>query len=246
MLTRITITLLLLACLSHAEQPPPEPSNPTTEDERNHANAHAKLRSLNSMSTRDLRSAVAASSNHHVVTEPGQPLGGGSPNPPKTGQEWIERMTCKSDLVVLGRVTKQISNLSENGGIVFSDYYFQVTETLFSKTGSKWTRVVVVLPGGRVETPGGVIETRFAGLHGIPVGGPPFHLLFLRQIKNAEIPNDSFHLADLAGSFFLFPNHPKNFSPSADASLKQLLGDMTREQLIAAVKQTSSTCRGEK
>jgi hypothetical protein len=245
MLSRTIFGLLVIACFSYGHQPP-TPSKPTTDDERYHATLHAKLRSINAFSGLDLKAQLAASPAHHVITYLETPMLVESPNPPKTAAEWVQYLTCQSNLVVLGYVTKQVSSLSENTGIVFSDYYFQVNETLFTRLPTKMTRVVVVLPGGRVEEPDGIIETRFKALHGIPVGGPPFHLLFLLHNNHEGMPDDSFHLAHLFGSFFLFPDHAKNFSSAAESSLPGIFEEATREQMIQAVKQSSSVCGGSK
>ncbi len=249
MISRIILGVLLIACFCigaqpPTPQPPPVPSKPTTDDERNNANLHAKLRAYKG-NPHSLTAAVKALPSHHLITYM-EVDRAASPNPPKTGQEYIQAITCKSDLVVLGNVTKQISSLSEDGGAVFSDYYFNVTQTLYSKQNLNQQRVVVVLRGGRVETPDGIIEVRFKNLHGIPVGGPPFHLLFLKRITQEGMPSDSFFLSDLYGAFFLYPDHPINFSATAteDAGLTRLVGKMSRTQMIEAVRTSAGACGG--
>lgn len=169
-----------------------------------------------------------------------------SPNGPKTAEEWLQDTVCQSDLVVLGRVSKQVSSLTENSGIVFSDYYFQISNVLYANETYKSKIAVVVLPGGNIQTPDGLIETHFEALSGVPVGGPPYHLLFLRRVEDDGMSPDSFFLTNLNGAFYLAPDHVVNFSSFDQDRLKLLFGTTTRDQMIANIKTAAAVCGGAK
>jgi hypothetical protein len=221
-------------------------ASPNTEDEKSHAQKHSKLSQLNSLSSHDLRRAAQASPGHHAGARLGVPSMALSPNGPKTPEEWLQDIVCQSDLVVLGNVSKQVSSLTENGGLVFSDYYFHISNVLYAKEPYKSKIAVLVLPGGRIKTPDGVLETHFEALSGVPVGGPPYHLLFLRRIKEDGMSPDSFFLTNLNGALYLAPDHVVNFSSIGQERQKLLFGTMTRDQMIAKIKTAAAACRGAK
>jgi hypothetical protein len=103
--------------------------------------------------------------------------------PPFNLNEFLRRMTCDSDAVLVGQVKDKVSQLTENGEFTFTDYQVITEVILKNNTAAPinpQSTIIVTRPGGAILLNGKVIR-------GIDLSYKPFELggrvlLFLKFI----------------------------------------------------------------
>jgi hypothetical protein len=167
-------------------------------------------------------------------------------------QYWTGDQTCRADLVVIGRVKRQVCGLTSDESNVISDYYFTVEETVFSHASA--TRpvigsvVVVTGLGGTVNLREGQASTKIVGLTDFEDEGR--YLLFLKTaletvdlgfIKFSMNHPDDYELTGTDAAFVLKQSgSPMNiYRP-----LEELLGkDLSKLDTTSMINLVTSVAR---
>jgi hypothetical protein len=126
-----------------------------------------------------LSQLVAERGDVRLVRYAGTPILPRSPN----GNDFLQKLTCESDAVIIGDVKSKLSQISEEGSFLFTDYSLSVQEVLKNATRapiSPGGEVTVTRTGGAVKLNGHTIRTVDLAQRSLEVGGR--YLLFLRLI----------------------------------------------------------------
>ncbi|MGA7411950.1 MAG: hypothetical protein WBW33_15840 [Bryobacteraceae bacterium] len=162
---------------------------------------------------------------------------GGSP---VTLESWTADQLCKSDLVVVASFNRQVSGLTQDNGLVISDYYVTIEQQLYSRNGGTTllpgSSLVVNGLGGSTVLTEGRASTTVAGATAFQRG--MLYLLFLKSI-----PGDSdFELTDLGGAFILKPGeNPVNTYRLTQNKLKSYLSALDSNALVNTVRLMATT-----
>lgn len=229
-----------LICQNNSE---PDTS-PKTQEEANRILQHGALQKYSRMSTR--RSLVEALRESHG--RPAEVLIGPPDiaNSPRGQTDYLRHWTggqvCQADLVVVGRMDRQVSGLTRDEALVTSDYYFRLEEIVYSRTmsglPSKGSALVVNDVGGTVDLPEGRASTRVLGLTSFEPGKS--YLLFLR---NLGAPGD-YEPSDECGAFFLPQSGPpRNLCQLDQESLARYLSKLDSTSLVSFVASVGSGAR---
>jgi hypothetical protein len=145
--------------------------------------------------------------------------------PPFNLSEFLRNMTCDADAVLIGQVKDKVSQLTENGEFIFTDYEVTVEEILKNNAESPispQSNITVTRQGGAIQLNGKVIR-------GVDLSFKPFELgsrvlLFLRFIP----ATGAYETFRSEGSFVLIGNEmvkltkeslPTELEGEKDASL---------------------------
>jgi hypothetical protein len=150
---------------------------------------------------KDLRDLARTEAGDVEIRIP-PPLGGGDPHSPEPNlNELFKHITCDSDAIVIGIVTGQSSQFTDNGESIFTDYEIAVEKALKSNNAAPiltGDSITVTRPGGTVSYNGKkvrVVDSIFK-----PLNVNKRYLLFLRHVQSlgayVEIPGGgSFRLS---------------------------------------------------
>jgi hypothetical protein len=110
-------------------------------------------------------------------------LGGTTEVPPPSLNEFIQDTSCNADSIVIGTVTSKLSQLTSDGGFVFTDYTINVEEILKnnnSKSIQPDSSIIVARPGGKVRLNGHIVLAVDKSAKSLVNGDR--YLLFLKNI----------------------------------------------------------------
>ncbi len=119
-----------------------------------------------------------------VLIKVGPPLQGMTRNPiPISLQEFLRKLACDSNAVVIGSVKDNTSQMTENEDFVFTDYQFIIEEVLKDYAAYHiipQTEITVTRPGGKVQLEGKIVQAIDASF--MPLNEGKHYLLFLNHI----------------------------------------------------------------
>lgn len=119
-----------------------------------------------------------------VLIKVGPPLEGVTRNPTSLSlQDFLIKLACDSDAVVIGRVKNKSSQMTENEDFVFTDYQFTVDEVLKDYIADHiipQTEISVTRPGGRIQIKGKIVQAIDVSF--MPLSEGKRYLLFLHRI----------------------------------------------------------------
>ena len=146
--------------------------------------AHSKL-FLGVGTGKKITDLITTESEVRIVSAP--PAAGDTPSGrPLSALDFIERITCKSDMIVVGSIVSKTSQLTADEDYVFTDFTVNV-ETVLDRDKS-WIKpnstIVISRPGGRVVLDGHLITAENQEAGTISVGKK--YLLFLKNIPNSK------------------------------------------------------------
>lgn len=116
----------------------------------------------------------------HGAEPPVRPYGPDYTRP----SEYLSKITCSSDAIVIGRPTGETSALTEGENFIFSDHSFAVEEVLKNNPRQSIqpsTEIVVTRPGGRLKLGNRWIRAEDEDFKPFQLGGR--YLLYLRFIS---------------------------------------------------------------
>jgi hypothetical protein len=160
---------------------------------------------------------------------------------PLSVNEILAKITCKADVVVLGRVKDQASQLTENESFVFTDYVVVVEQVLKSGESSSVTdssEITVTGPGGTIVLNGKRVSAVDESFLPLKTGGQ--YILFLRMIPatGAYMPIEN------GDSFEVQGNQIKTVKK---VPYDRVTAEHTRLSLINQVRAAAAThCNGAK
>lgn len=126
-----------------------------------------------------LSQLVAERGDVRLVRYAGTPILPRSPN----GNDFLQKLACEADAVVVGEVKSKFSQISEEGAFLFTDYDLSVQEVLKNASRAPIppaAEVTVTRTGGAAKLNGHTISTVDLAQKPLAVGGR--YLLFLRLI----------------------------------------------------------------
>lgn len=103
---------------------------------------------------------------------------------PEIPEKYFGKLAHASDAVVHGRVTKKISQITEDDAFVFTDYDVVVTEVLKNNVTAPidtGAMITVTRPGGRVVLDGVIVEAEDRAFEPLPINSNDV-VLFLKYI----------------------------------------------------------------
>ena len=103
---------------------------------------------------------------------------------PQTPESYFGELVRASDAVIRGRVTKKLSQVTEDGAFIFTDYDMELREVLKNSSAiplAIGATITVTRPGGKVVTDGIVVKASDQAFGPLPLDGRTV-LLFLRYI----------------------------------------------------------------
>ena len=150
--------------------------------------------------------------------------------------EYLQALTCASitDAVVIGRISRKASQLTESGRFVFTDYDLEVREILKKPSGASVDNVITITdPGGAVRLDGRNIFATISREQPLRIGQS--YILFLRRLKDS----DSYRLIGDRGIF--------TFSQEQVKPTHYKFGDgFTYNDIVAQIRLTSVSCQSGK
>jgi hypothetical protein len=106
----------------------------------------------------------------------------------QTPESYFGHLVHASDAVIRGSVKAKISQITEDGAFVFTDYDVVLTEVLKDNSdkplGTVGSTIIVTRPGGKVLIDGIIVKASDRGFEPLPLNRPL--LLFLRYIPETE------------------------------------------------------------
>jgi hypothetical protein len=135
-----------------------------------------------------------------VLIKVGPPLEGVTRNPtPISLQDFLRKLACDSDAVVIGRVKEKSSQMTESEDFVFTDYQLTVDEVLKDSAGRiiPQTEIIVTKPGGKIQIGGKIIQAIDVSFMALSEGKR--YLLFLHRIP----PTGAYKAVNSVSSFEL-------------------------------------------
>lgn len=117
--------------------------------------------------------------------------------------EFMERMACDSDAVVLGMIENRSSQLTETGDFIFTDYDIKVEEVLKNNSVAaiqSSETITVTRPGGAVSLNGQIYRVKDKSFRNLQPGKT--YLLFLDFIPNTK----AYQPVNSEGSFLIGEN----------------------------------------
>ena len=154
-----------------------------------------------------------------------------------TDADEVRRITCAADAVVVGKITSQVSQITENQKFIFTDYGFLVQEVLKNGTVGvvqQESEITITRPGGAVLIAGKRITAIDDSV--LPLRRGKQYLLFLRYLPETE----SFRSIDTGESYELAGNDVKALrSTSTDL----IAAKHNSNSLLSEIKTAAGGCR---
>lgn len=103
----------------------------------------------------------------------------------ESSESYFERLTQESDAVVLGKATERISQITDDGNFVFTDYAVAIKEILKNNANApldSGTTITVTSPGGKVLIDDVIVKTSSNAFGSLPINNH-YLVLFLTSIK---------------------------------------------------------------
>jgi hypothetical protein len=170
-----------------------------TEQERTHSKLYTHYLPLRGNHT--ITALVAEAKGQSRIVETGVFVGLSELPEPRTTEEYFGELSRMSDIVIRGRVTTKVSQISEDDGFLFTDYDVTVIEVLKTsadnplETGAK---IIVTRPGGKVLVDGVIVKAGDDSFTPFPVNNHDL-LLFLKLIPQTR----AYRVTSPTGSFEL-------------------------------------------
>jgi len=117
--------------------------------------------------------------------------------------EFLTKLACDAEAVVLGVVESKTSQLTEKGDFIFTDYDFRVQEILKNNPGAaiqSSDTIIVTRPGGSVSLKGQIYRVKDKSFRNLQPGKT--YLLFLNFIPNTK----AYKAINSEGSFLIGEN----------------------------------------
>lgn len=102
----------------------------------------------------------------------------------ETPEEYFGKLAQASDAVIWGRVTKKVSQITEDDAFIFTDYDVAVIEALKNNATAQLgtgSMITVTRPGGRILTDGVIVEAEDMAFEPLPINSNDV-VLFLKYI----------------------------------------------------------------
>jgi hypothetical protein len=156
----------------------------------------------------------------------------------RNADDYLRALTCANitDLVVVGKIGKKSSQLTENARFVFTDYDLGVLEVLKSPIDFDMPvdkQITITDPGGAVKVDGRVISVIINREQPLLASGR--YLLFLHRLKGS----DSYRLIGERGIFGIYDNQVKpsyyNFREKSGYG-----------EVLQKIRSTTLTCQATK
>jgi hypothetical protein len=187
----VGLGIFLFAPSSHgqkqfSEEPTVVTKGQRTDEERAYSNEYKKLYSaIATQKLTDLKK-----SDRKAGVELGVSIGKEKPfflgiETPPTSQEFLHRLVCGADAVVLGTPITKISHLTEDETFVYSQYSFRVEKVFKETPPIKGGEIIsVTRPGGLVKVNSQVIRVEDKNFEQLQFGKE--YVLFLRYVPAAS------------------------------------------------------------
>lgn len=125
---------------------------------------------------------------------------------PPSQVEYLQKLTCDSDSIVIAKVKNKASQLTEHFNFVFTDYDLNVEQVLKNDSNldiQTIKNITLHTPGGAVKVDNRTIKIKFERKTPIRVGGE--YIFFLDYLSDS----DSFRLSSARGVFLVSGNKIK-------------------------------------
>lgn len=102
---------------------------------------------------------------------------------PETPERYFAKLADQSDAVIRGKVTNKLSQVTEDGGFIFTDYNFSVLEVVKNNLTaplSSGATIMVTHPGGKVVIDGVIVKAEDASA--LPLPADQEVMLFLKYL----------------------------------------------------------------
>lgn len=186
-------SFILFGCLAYGQAS----SSSTIEARRARLAAHAGIQGLSAGGV-SLRERLKTSKTGSVVDVVRSDVMMLSRPSATTFDEWLASKKCDTDFVVHGVINRALSGLTADEKAVFTEFEFDLKDTLYVKEGHQPTSpVVIIKPGGAIKLPEGLAVTIFDKYSDLHLGQE--YILFLRA---AKVVADAYFLNESAGLAF--------------------------------------------
>lgn len=217
----------------------------TTEKERSYSKEYAELysyhkgRKFSEMIAESVGLGRTTEELGAVIGVPGSFFLPGAPE--ITIDEFLGKLSCKADVIVLGSPGSKASHMTDDETFVYTAYEFSVNEVFKNNTASvvkKGSTIEVTRPGGLIELDSRRIKIVDLSYESFQMGRT--HLLFLKYIPVAE----GYVPADPEGDFALENGF---FTKVAKRSVpKEFQGKIRSKDLLTPLRRAiSSVCKEE-
>ena len=195
----IVVILLVAACFviviagSHQQGQKTDEATPIrlgvmTEKEKAHSKIYHGFGSGKKL--RDL----AAIMPNGVKVRRNTPLPMGESDAELTSSEFIRRLACNADAVIVGIAREKSSQLTEDEGFLFTDYDLTITEVIKDNTRAHLIpdiELTVTVPGGKVQLGSTIIEAADASYKPLELGKRYTFFLRFSPITQSYTPVNS-------------------------------------------------------
>jgi hypothetical protein len=189
-------------------------------------NLGEKARSLIKKTQKDLR----------IVTGEPYPIEASGDTGLPSQNAFIQELDCKSEAVLVGRVKSKVSQLSEDGKSVFTDYEVEVKDLIKDTKPERIKNgqtITVTRSGGAVKLHGRIIEVFNKSYKLLNVDRE--YLLFLGYLNDS----DSYKPTDIEGTFEIYEGRVRRFT---DTYNKYQPTDNALQDFITEIRTTLPNC----
>lgn len=153
----------------------------------------------------------------------------------------VKQIICSADVVVLGVVRSKLSQITEDGSFVFTDYGFSIQEILKDNNSSPINphqEITISRPGGTISINGRIVRALDESFQPLKIGSR--YVLFLHSVPNA----DAYSSIESGESFEIFGDKLKSLRKE---SVGRLTIEYTPTSFINEVRVTAAaSCGGNK
>lgn len=212
---------------ANKDEPTPIEEGMITEKQKEHSKLYNGRGSVGSNKTLRDRAAKEGAEIQILGTE--------LSNADISSQDFLKNLACKSDVIVVGKVTSKASQFSEDGGFIFTDYEIDVEKFLKNNNTQNIDKssITITRPGGAVQVNGHISRAADTAFKPLQLGNR--YLLFLHSIPNTG----AYQTLGGDGSFLL--NHNTVVPLTIDSLPKNFSKDIDEDSFVADVR-TASNC----
>ena len=197
---------------SKSEVATPVQEGVMTDRQKEHSKLYGNYKGRGKL--RDLDQSSGSASKGFTIL-PGTPELSVRPSDSASG-EMVRDLAARADAVVLGLVTDKVSQLTEDGDFIFTDYQLTVEQVLKNNEAGglrPQSIITVTRPGGKVLLDGQVIEIRDRSFKSFALGGR--YLLFLKRVPTTG----AYRAVNYKASFQIDNNKIETLTDAPDAQL---------------------------
>jgi hypothetical protein len=137
---------------------------------------------------------IARETSARIAVVRNTPMPVGESGDPTSLSQFVNRLVCRADAVIIGTVKNRASQLTEDGEFIFTDYDLNVEEVLKDDIHSHLApnvNLALTQPGGRVQLDGQMLEAEDKSFKPLLLGRR--YILFVKFIQStrAYTPSNS-------------------------------------------------------